>query len=125
VADRAHAHSELCAEIRRELGQRPDCRIWPNPSGVARHASGHTVRYGVAPGGSDLIGIVARRVTPADVGRLFGLFLAIEVKSGGATLEPHQRTFIEIIRRFGGLAGECRSIADALALIDRGPGAAL
>ena len=58
---------------------------------------------------SDLIGLVRHLVTPADVGRTIGRFIAIEVKRpgwqySGSGREVAQTRFIELVKSYGGLA---------------------
>ena len=85
------------------------CLIWRNNSGAYTDPrSGSFVRYGVGqPGGSDLIGI-----SPD------GLFLAVEIKTAKGRVRPEQQRFIDAVRRAGGIAGVCRSVDDAMDLIE-------
>lgn len=87
------------------------CTIWRNNCGsYTDQRSGSFVRYGIAnPGGSDLIGISAD-----------GRFVAIEVKTQRGRATQDQVRFINLINARGGIAGVCRSAAEALELIRRG-----
>ena len=96
------------------------CTIWRNE--VAGAWVGHQIHkdrdqitltnsrmvvFGVGgKGGSDLIG-----VTPD------GHFLAVEVKTPKGKPTKEQVTFIEAVKKAGGVAGIARSPEDALALI--------
>lgn len=62
---------------------------------------------GLMPGSSDLIGLTSG-----------GRFLSIEVKSDRGRLTTEQRAWIEMVRQFGGLAGEARSVEDFEAILE-------
>lgn len=95
------------------------CLVWRNGTGQAWHGkvihkAGQQVTlsdarmqpYGICVGSSDLIGI-----TPD------GRFLAVEVKTATGRVSKEQQTFIDAVRRSGGIAGIARSIEDALELV--------
>jgi len=96
-------------------------RLWRNNVGVGwvgklvrREISGTVVlanarplHAGLMPGSSDLIGLTSA-----------GRFLSIEVKSDRGRLTDEQRAWIAMVRQFGGLAGEARSIEDFEAIIN-------
>jgi hypothetical protein len=75
----------------------PDLVLWRNSRGVAKYkkADGRetSVVYGLAPGGSDLVGIFR------------GRFIAIELKRD-ANEKPtrDQELFLQLVRRKGGFA---------------------
>lgn len=110
-------HSELMSAI--ILGTAHLAILWDNPSGVARYKKdGRTwsVLYGVGPksktdgkggGGLDLIGIR----------RSDGRFVAIDAKVGRDKLSASQLKFCRWVRMAGGIAGEARSVEDAIRLI--------
>lgn len=94
--------------------------LWRNNSGAYEDHTGRWIRYGLANDSravnqvfksSDLIGITRRIMTPADVGRVFGIFTAIEVKGPKWHLIPSdkrghaQQRFINEVRKAGGFAG--------------------
>jgi len=84
--------------------------VWRNNCGTAEHWNGTTVqrvRYGLAPGSADLIGICG------------GRFIAIEVKTPTGRVSPDQATWLECVRRAGGFAAVVRSVEDARAAIVR------
>ena len=83
-------------------------RAWRNNVGVARYARGHVVRYGLAPGSSDLIGITSD-----------GRFLALEVKTARGRLTSAQAAFLEMVHAQGGVAACVRSPEEALEAIAR------
>ena len=82
------------------------------------------VRFGLAPGSSDLIGISSVIVTPDMVGKRVGLFTAIECKSGPNGPTPSQASFINMVRDLGGIAVCVNSVpaADlAMGPVERNP----
>lgn len=102
--------TQIQADIMLAIGALPGVRIFRNNCGMARHASGAPVRYGVGGnGGSDLIGWVD------------GRFLAIEVKTPtGRTARERreqQQRFLDAVNADGGVAARCRSVEEALQLV--------
>ncbi len=83
---------------------------WVGPS--VRHPNGDvTVKraqpfHGVPEGVSDLIGWTRD-----------GRFLAIEVKTERGRVTPEQAAFVARVTSAGGVAGVCRSVSEALALL--------
>ena len=71
---------------------------------------------GLCVGSSDLIGWKSVTITPDMIGKTLAVFVAIEVKAGTKP-SPEQLTFIENVRRAGGIAGIARSPEEAVALI--------
>ena len=82
------------------------CLIFRNNVGVLKNAAGIPIRFGLAVGSSDLIGIAPG-----------GRFLAVEIKTPTGKATPEQLRFIEAVRARGGVAGIARSPAEALALL--------
>src|SRR4051812_32442799 len=102
--------AEILRAILIALGARPECRIFRNSVGQAHDpASGQHVRFGLCPGASDLLAIVAP----------YGRWLALEVKSQTGQLRPDQKRFLAMIRGWGGIAEVVRSVDDALAALRR------
>jgi hypothetical protein len=66
------------------------------------------VRYGLAVGSSDLIGILSPH----------GRMVAIEVKTSTGRLTTTQKKFLESVRASGGIAGVARSPQEALDIIE-------
>lgn len=107
-------------------------RLWRNNVGVLRDERDIPVRYGLANDSkqmnskvksSDLIGITPHLVTPADVGRVLGIFTSIEVKKPGwvfnpAKQGPHgdreraQLAWLQLIHSLGGRATFATSVED-------------
>lgn len=102
-----------------------------NNSGAAiDQKTGRPVRFGLGNDSkqinkvrksSDLIGVTPYIVRPQDVGKLIGVFTAVEAKRSGwhYTNTPEQiaqLNFINIITECGGLAGFANSVEQYLAL---------
>lgn len=109
----ATPESAILRAVHATIGALPYVCLWRNNVGVARYP-GRTglarVRYGLVPGSADLVGVL-RRADGA------GLFLALEVKAPGGRADPAQADFLDLVRRFGGVAGVVRSPAEALAFV--------
>lgn len=101
------------------VGSRPDVRLFRNNVGVATHADGSRVVYGLCPGSSDLIGWRIVTVTPEMVGKPLAQFVALEVKTPTGRVTPEQRTFITAVTKSGGLGVVVRSAEDAIKEITR------
>ena len=109
--------------------------LFKNTSGVAREVrrdgSIRPIRYGLGNisaqlnqrmKSSDLIGITTVQITPDMVGRTFGVFTAVEVKTPGwrytgTGREVAQKFFIDKIREWGGIAGFATNPGDYSQLI--------
>lgn len=85
------------------------CRVWRNNVGVLRDSRGIPVRYGLAVGSADLVGLVAKT----------GQFLAVEIKTPVGRLSAEQKAWLETVRKLGGLALVLRSVEDAEAFVRR------
>ena len=79
-------------------------RLFRNNSGVAFHKDGKVTRYGVAPGGSDLLGWKMFHVKQSHVGLSLALFTAVEVKDEKHKPTPEQQRFLDAVNGAGGLA---------------------
>lgn len=69
----------------------------------------YPLHAGLCDGSSDLIGWTVRNGV--------AVFTAIEVKTPGGRVTEEQRRFIETVQAAGGIAGVCRSTADAQELL--------
>lgn len=101
--------------IRLEAAQK-GIYLWRNNVGALKDDTGRLVRYGLANDSaqinkrlksSDLIGLRPFLIQPEHVGRLFGQFVAREVKEPGWTFrgddrETAQQTFIHLVQTNGG-----------------------
>ncbi len=114
----SNGEAVLQADIRLMLGREArHVRLFRNNVGVAIHKDGTRVVYGLAPGSSDLVGWTTVVVTPEMVGRELAVFTAAEVKTGIGQPTALQVTFIDAVRKAGGIAGVVRSAEDAMQLV--------
>lgn len=117
-------------EIRAALLKVPGVQVWRNNTGKLKDHTGRLVTYGLAPGSSDLIGIVHLR-TPVlgaggkvlghvdDAWSRCGRFFAFEVKRPGEKPNAAQLQFLDLVRSFGGAAGWGSSVEDAVGFVER------
>lgn len=68
-------------------------------------------------GMSDEVGFVPVVITADMVGQTFARYLAAEDKTGSGVSTTEQKSFIKMVRSFGGLAGVVRSDDDLEAII--------
>ena len=113
--------NKIQRDIRLALGADPRRGVfYRNAVGVAVHpGTGHTVRYGLCPGSSDLIGFTVVQISPAHIGTAFARFTALEVKTDTGRTSPGQRLFLDLVRMRGGFGAVVRSPEDALAALER------
>ena len=105
--------------------------LWRNNNGACETKQGRQIRYGLANDSkeisrtfksSDLIGITPRVITQADVGKVLGVFTAIEAKKpgwkwGGTERERGQLNFMKTVITSGGLAGFAQSVEDYINIV--------
>ena len=75
------------------------------------------VRTGLCVGSSDIIGFKSLEITPEHIGKTLAVFVAIEVKKPGGRLSQKQKTFLSIVKQFGGIAGVAKSESEAAELL--------
>lgn len=97
-------------EVRKHLGTKDDLVLWRNQAGFIDRGDGRAERYGLAPGASDLIGLLRLRLGSA---HQYGIFFALEIKAPGEEPTPDQQAFIELVRKFGGFADYADSVKRA------------
>lgn len=112
----------------------PSVGVWlmRNNSGSLQNEKGQWVRYGLGNvskqfnevcKSTDEIGITQVLITPEMVGRVLGVFTAIEVKPPGWKLLPSdkrgkaQLAFMNRVRACGGIAGFARSVEEFFAIL--------
>ncbi len=91
-----------------------------NNVGVAIDETGRHIRYGLMNESkkvnsqfksSDLIGITPVMIGPQHIGRVLGVFTALETKRGDWTLRPGddhaqaQIRFLDLVKRYGAIGG--------------------
>jgi hypothetical protein len=123
---------EIKSAILREFGSLPDIRLFNNPVGEAwmgktvSQAPGRIilnyprrVRFGLAPGSSDLIGFRIVIVSPDMVGSKIAQFVAIEVKTPSGRVTADQKNFLRVIEHSGGVAILARKTGDVEAGVNQ------
>lgn len=88
-------------------------RLFRNNVGVATTESGHTIRFGLCKGSSDLIGWTPMTVTEDMVGEQIAVFTAVEVKTTKGRVSKEQKAFIDAVQNAGGIGVVCRSAEEA------------
>lgn len=102
-------------QIRLDLGTHPDLRLFRNNVGTGTdQRTGNFIRYGLAKGSGDLIGIRRITITPDMVGRQIGVFVSLEVKTSTGRPGSDQLAWLGMVRQFGGIAEIVRSTDDAV-----------
>lgn len=122
--------SQIQAEILRDLGSRPDVRLFRNSCGLGWSgqlvsriggrvtlANARPIRYGLTPGSADLIGWQRITVTERMVGGDLAVFTSIEVKGPSGKLTPEQDNWRRVLQSAGGAAGVARSVAEAAGIL--------
>jgi len=114
--------SESAVQTRVRLeASRKGITLWRNNVGATKTDTGSFIRYGLANEttamnkllkSSDLIGVRPVVITPVDIGRTIGQFMACEVKRTrwkytGAGREKAQNNFLELV---AGLGGDARFV---------------
>jgi len=105
------SEAEILRAIMALLKRHPRvAQAWRQNSGTfqERNRDGTTryIRANTQRGMSDIMGVLKD-----------GRTLAIEVKSRTGNMRPGQEEFLQTIRQAGGVAGVCRSVEDAVALL--------
>lgn len=80
------------------------CRMFRNQVGTYRLKDGRVISSGLCKGSSDLIGITPYKIKNSDVGKVIGVFTAVEVKTPGGRVRKMQENFINFVRATGGIA---------------------
>lgn len=101
--------SEILKSIMVAIGNEPDFRVWRNSTGALPDVTGRLVKFGLAPGSADLIGILAP----------WGRLVALEVKTHrrGSKQSEDQRNWERVIREMGGVYEVVRSASEALEVL--------
>lgn len=101
--------------------------LWRNNVGSLPDRTGRPVRYGLCNDdarlnkrvkSSDFIGITPKYITPEMVGRIVGIFTAVETKHSDWVFSltderaVAQLAFHDIVRNAGGLAGFAKDVED-------------
>lgn len=92
-------------------------RLFRNNVGLAKLPDGSILKYGLCNGSSDAIGGYQITITPEMVGKKICVLTAIEAKSSSGKATSEQKSFIDFIVAFGGIAGIARSADDVKQII--------
>jgi len=104
--------AQLQDEIRLAVAQLDGVVLWRNNVGVGRVGrSDAPVRYGLAVGSADLVGLVRM---PDGCGRFF----ALEIKTPRGVVSDEQARWLRLVRGLGGYAVVVRSVEDAIAAVE-------
>lgn len=119
-------------DIRVELTQKHECRLFTNPCGKAwvgkfvrkigdlvHLLGGHPIDFGLEFGSPDLVGWRVVTVTPDMVGTRIALFVGIEVKQQKGKMREKQKTFMARMVKDHCLCGIARSVQDAINIVRR------
>lgn len=88
-------------------------RLFRNNVGVATTESGHTIRFGLCKGSSDLIGWTPVEITQEMVGQQVAVFTAVEVKTPKGRVSKEQQAFLDAVLDAGGIGTVARSAEEA------------
>ena len=115
----ANPETVIQQNIRLRVGTREDVRLFRNQVGqLPDPRPGRPVQFGLAKGSADLVGWKTVEVTPDMVGQKVAVFASLEVKTDTGRLSKHQQTWLDVVRRAGGIADVARSPEDALRILD-------
>jgi hypothetical protein len=113
--------TNISREIQLALGSRPDIRVFRNSVGVATTRDGSVIRFGLAPGSSDLIGWRTITVTPDMVGKRIAVFTGVEVKTPTGAIRKNQLLWQSALRSHGGISEILRSPSEINRVINWTP----
>lgn len=115
----ANPETVIQQQIRLALGTRSDLRLFRNNTGsLPDPRTGRPIQFGLAKGSADLIGLRTVTITPDMVGRQVAVFTSLEIKTPTGRATPEQRSWLEMVRSRGGLAGIARSVQDANEIVE-------
>lgn len=107
-------HSELIDAIILAASESGAALLWTNPQGAGKVSRGKGapvfMRWGVGPVGGGGLDICGLRNSD-------GRFVMIDAKVGNDRLSKAQKDVIRWVQMRGGIAGEARSVEQAMALI--------
>lgn len=110
----------------RLIASKIGANLWRNNSGAVTTDDNRHIRFGLGNDSknindefksSDLIGITPLMITPQHIGRIVGVFTAIEVKHGGWSWSGNDRelaqwNYLQLIQNKGGFATFANSVED-------------
>ena len=96
------SEANILNDCRIDLSQ-AGCKAFRNNTGVLKGANGQPVRFGLAVGSGDIIGIAPD-----------GIFYSVEVKTEKGRPTPKQLNWIDMVNAGGGRAGIARNAKEAV-----------
>lgn len=117
-------HNNLTNEILIAINKIDGVKAWSNPVGVAFNGNNpkfvnnkngkrylilenpRVVNYGLCKGSCDIIGFKTESGN--------AIFFGLEVKTEGDSTRKHQKKFMEMVNKNGGISGVVRSVEDAM-----------
>lgn len=99
-------HATVKNDVLLAIGRIPGVMVWNNPTGVARPINNpdQIIRFGT-PGAPDIMGVAWSQA------------VAIEIKTGTGRQKEPQKLFQAAFEKAGGVYRICRSVEDALRLL--------
>ena len=82
--------------------------------GVLTLRNPRPIRFGLAEGSSDRVGLLSIVITPEMVGKKIAVFTAVECKSERGRTSKEQENFLGVIERAGGIAFVAKTAADVV-----------
>lgn len=131
--DKIMKESAVASHVRLDAAQQ-GVELWRNNTGAYEDFTGRWIRYGLCNDSkalnkvlksSDLIGITPVMITPDMVGKVVGVFTAVETKPEGWVFRKSdkravaQQAFHDIVKKSGGYAGFATSKEEFRRIIRR------
>lgn len=110
----ATTQGNTCRLFRQNTGQGWQGRILEHTGARLVLANPRPLHAGLCPGSPDLVGWKTVEITPDMVGQRVAIFTGLEVKTPNARLTKQQGQFLKILREFGGIGEEIRSVDRAV-----------
>lgn len=126
------SENRIQSEVLRAIGSLPNVRVFRNQVGVGwlgriiEHnpktqtvvlGNAYRVSMGLHVGSADLIGWRERIITPADVGGSLAQFLSVEIKGPRGVTSGEQKTWMQQVNEWGGIAFVTKSAEDATSIL--------
>lgn len=123
----------LPAPAKRKGGKQPESKVgeanrqwaklkggvlWRNRRGMLPLANGTMLPFGLGPPGfPDEVGYLPIRITQSMVNRVIPVLCCIEDKTDSGAVAEHQLRVLEELKDAGAIAGVCRNVDEAEALL--------
>lgn len=117
--DSRNALAGKCLLFRANVGTGWTGDIKKLPDGSILIRNPRPFSTGLPAGFTDTFGMVSVTITADMVGQTMARFIAPEFKDAGKKPTKGQAAFMQAVNDNGGVAGVCRSVDDALRLLER------